>query len=412
MELISYNLSDVLMNTNSNELLNGNEITGTNEIKVLQVPIRKGGYKIVNYKKNIANDETYSNLGLFRSVVFNQNNKMVSFSPPKSISFNKYKELYPTLSNVIVEEFVDGTMMNLFWDDSYPEDCVGTPDSGWHINTRKNVGCNNNYYRFSKNHTQRPFNQMFNEAFGTSGISLEDLDKTICYSFVLRHPENRIVSYVNKPELYLVEVYKLETITTDGNTFYRVVIENRSQLQTNNVFLNSSIKFPMPYLINNGYDNIVELLNNHSPDGTLTKGYVFKCPLTNKRSKVVPEEYNFVKELRGNYADMRFLYLSLRKNHRLQEYLHYYPEQYKLFDWYTTLLYDYTHFLHSMYKECYISKTKSLREYPDEIRTHMFKLHEIYINTYRGNNRSITIKDTINYINDLDVPLLFTTMFR
>ena len=114
----------------------------------------------------------------------------------------------------------------------------------------------------------------------------------------------------------------------------------------------------------------------------------------------------------GNYADMRFLYLSLRKNHRLQEYLHYYPEQYKLFDWYTTLLYDYTHFLHSMYKECYISKTKSLREYPDEIRTHMFKLHEIYINTYRGNNRSITIKDTINYINDLDVPLLFTTMFR
>ena len=72
---------------------------------------------------------------------------------------------------------------------------------------------------------------------------------------------------------------------------------------------------------------------------------------------------------------MRFLYLKLRKDDTLGKYLQYFPEHDELFSHYFHLLSDYTHCLHSFYKDCYISKVKPLKEYTT-IGTHMYATME------------------------------------
>ena len=411
------------------------------KVNVFRCPEDKGSYRLVTYKKDRANNNTLNSIGLFRSVIFNASSKVVCIAPTKSMSYDGFKEKLPNLSNLITEEFIDGTMINLFWDERSPQD--HTPDKdviggGWRIATRKSIGAHSHFYRYTNHNVQRNFADMFWETFEASNIVVEKLDKTFCYSFVLRHPENRIVSYVNEPELYLTDVLHMETETvpetipttdddenappinvdddeTDTNK-YTINVVNRSTYMNMPAFDGSSVKYPQLFMLDS-YENLEKRVSGHSPDGTLTKGYVLRCPITNLRTKIVPEEYNFVKELRGNFADMRFLYLVLYKQDRVHEYLHYYPEQFELFNEYTHLLQDYTHCMHALYRDCYISKTKPLKEYPANFRTHMYKIHEIYKQLYFNNNnnnnrrRSIHSTDVEQYVKELDTPLLFNTMF-
>ena len=123
------------------------------------------------------------------------------------------------------------------------------------------------------------------------------------------------------------------------------------------------------------------------------------------------EEYNFVKGLRGNTADLRLLFLTLCREGRVHEYLHYYPENYTMFAEYSHLLDDYIHCMYVLYRECFIAKNKPLVEYPANYRTHMFKLHGLYKEYYQPNRGHIRHHDVVNYVNSLDIPLLFNTMF-
>jgi hypothetical protein len=431
-----YLLDDAMGELGNDAMLKNNDKSHwAKKINVFRCPEDKGSYRLVTYKKNVANDDTVNGIGLFRSVIFNASSKIVCIAPTKSMSYDGFKEKLPDLSNLITEEFVDGTMINLFWDERTPQD--HTPDKdiiggGWRIATRKNLGAHSHFYRYTNYNVQRNFADMFWETFEASNIIVEKLDKTFCYSFVLRHPENRIVSYVSKPELYLTDVLHMETVSemipttnsddnappinidTDENNTNKYTINtvNRSTYMNMPAFVGSSVKYPQVFMLDS-YEQLEKKVNEHTPDGTLTKGYVLRCPLTNLRTKIVPEEYNFVKELRGNFADMRFLYLTLHKQDRVHEYLHYYPEQFDLFNEYTHLLQDYTHCMHSLYRDCYISKTKPLKEYPANFRTHMYKVHEIYKQFYFDNNRlrSIQYADVELYLKELDTPLLFNTMF-
>ena len=65
------------------------------------------------------------------------NNNILSFSPEKSRS-NSYFLSFVKKANVFAEEFVEGTMINLFYDKEI---------SKWEIATKTSVGAN---IRFSK----------------------------------------------------------------------------------------------------------------------------------------------------------------------------------------------------------------------------------------------------------------------
>jgi hypothetical protein len=414
----TYLLHEVLNELGCEELLNGDKLPTTSgkELKTTTSSAEKGGYKMITYKKNTVSDETITTAGLFRSVIFNSNDQLVCFAPPKAMTYEKFKENHH-LHLVNVEEFIDGTMINMFWDkiiDTEYGDDSGIIGDGWRITTRKNIGADNRFYRYSNNCTQRNFGELFREAFANTGIDVEKLDKSYCYSFVMRHPENRVVSYVKEPELYLTDAFLLENPSDDINILspnhYKVTASYHSSCRGMPAFLNSKVKFPHGFSADN-YEQLERMVDGHSPDGSLTKGYMLHCKQTHSRTKIVPEEYNFVKEMRGNFADLRFLFLTLHRQGRVQEYLHYYPENYSLFAEYTHLLDDYTHCMFMLYRDCFISKTKPLAEYPANYRTHMYKLHGIYKQYYQPIRMGIRYSDVVDYVNDIDIPLLFNTMF-
>ena len=405
-----YLLHNVLECLDCVDLLNENEpcVPAKKILNIRTNSIGNSQYKTITYKKNSVSDDTLTTLGLFRSVIFNDDN-IVSFAPPKSMAYEKFKIKYPNLSQLVIDEFIDGTMVNVFYDERTVTENEDNSilGGGWNISTRKNIGATNHFYRYSNNDVQRDFGELFKETFLQAEINIKLLDTAYCYSFVMRHPENRIVSYVKDAELYLTDAFLL---TTPSPTKYEVTVTSRSACREMDAFINSKVKYPTNFFVNT-YQELEKMVEGHSPDGTLTKGYMVHCPITNLRTKIIPEEYNFVKDLRGNFSDLRVLFLTLAREGRVHEYLHYYPENYKMFAVYSQLLEDYINCIYMLYRECFISKNKPLVEYPSNFRTHMYKLHGLYKECYKPINGHIRHHDVVNYVNGLDIPLLFNTMF-
>ena len=71
-------------------------------------------YEIIKYKKEKLNDENIHTSGLFRSVIC-KNKNIVSIAPPKSQSYNAFMNNHH-LNECVVEEYVEGTMINMFYD--------------------------------------------------------------------------------------------------------------------------------------------------------------------------------------------------------------------------------------------------------------------------------------------------------
>jgi hypothetical protein len=99
-----------------------------NHIKVQTM----NSYTIRRYDKKTLTKDLISTCGLFRSVITDQDNNIVSFSPPKSLAFADFVAKYPDTSRVVATEFVEGTMINVFWS-----------NGDWEIASRSNVGATN-----------------------------------------------------------------------------------------------------------------------------------------------------------------------------------------------------------------------------------------------------------------------------
>jgi site-specific DNA-cytosine methylase len=132
-------------------------------------------YNILNYDKDILCNDDIMN-GHYRSVVLDPDtNNVLSFALPKSIPIDSFKERFPKVDqdNIYVNEIVEGTMINLFWD---------TRLDRWELATKSAVGGN---YWFFRTHydvsdmqqqEQLTFRQMFIEACGEdSSICLNDV---------------------------------------------------------------------------------------------------------------------------------------------------------------------------------------------------------------------------------------------
>ena len=153
---------------------------------------KQGELYIIKYDKRFLHEKNLDTLGLFRSII-TDGKKLISFSPPKSVPYQLFSS-HHTPENSIIEEFVEGTMINYFYH-----------DNKWVLATRWNIGANTRYYQDQK----QTFKEMFDSAVLEKSIPLDTLDKTKSYSFVLQHPNNRIVVPFIKPNLVLVAVYEL-----------------------------------------------------------------------------------------------------------------------------------------------------------------------------------------------------------
>ena len=369
-------------------------------------------YKIIKYSKElvkslaVSNYDEYLNVSKYRSVIV-RNNKVVCFAPEKSLDYMYFVNSYST-ENSWLEDYIDGTMINVFYDNI---------KQTWEIATRSTVGGNivffndvknykyfdnNNYFKDYYNLT---FRSMFFEACNICNLDLNCLDEKYVYSFVLQHPFNRIVTPIVTPIIYLVKVYEIthpiNNVLSVNNLDQVTINEINIQSLLNSppyIFLNSNIKFVNKYPVTN-FDDIKNYYSSGNAGYNCVGCFLYSKDGT--RSKIRNASYEEVRKLRGNQPKLQFNYLSLKQQNKVGEFLQYYPEHTVIFNKFKLALYYYTSNLFMNYISCFIRKEKPLKEYDFEYQSHMYKLHEKYKTELKPVNKIIDKKFVIDYVNSL-----------
>ena len=350
-------------------------------------------YKIVKYAKDILVDDLISTYGLLRSVIVNSDDNVVSFAPPKSTSCEKFMMMYPQkTSSIIAEDFIEGTMINVFY------------DSVWRIATRSTVDANVAFYNVSNNTStstslseakekSMTFSEMFFDACSANNFNITSLNPDFCYSFVLQHPNNRIVVPVKSPQLYLVEVYQI----VNGESV--VVNVHTHNVRSHGQWSSTSVLFPERYEFTSYSELIDKFASPNTPYHIM--GIVIKNKDINLRTKIRNPIYEEIRHLRGNQPKLQYQYLTLRHSGKMNDYLKFYPEAKADFSVYRDQVHMFTNTLHQNYISCFIKKQKPLKEYSSQYKHHMFKLHELFLNDLREKKQFVTNTVVINYVNAL-----------
>jgi len=355
-------------------------------------------YKVIRYDKEMLAPDIILSTGLLRSVIINNKNRVVSFAPPKSISYESFANKNPDKSDSIVaEEFVEGTMINVFWDES-----SGLSGS-WEIATRNTVGAEVSFFKCKEK--MSTFRDMFLEAAKKNNLELNMLNPMYCYSFVLQHPENRIVVPFKSAQLYLVEVY--EIVQTEGGVV-NVFPLDLNIVKSLGYWNTTSLKFPQVYEFTK-YDDLKETYASMNTTYEVL-GVVIKNKATGERCKIRNPVYEYVRHLRGNQPKTQYQYLELRKEGKVGDFLKFYPENKNEFSYFRDRLHDFTNALYQNYISCYIKKERPLKEFPDHFRTHMFHIHKIYTDELKPKNDYVNNTVVINYVNGLHPSLQMYSM--
>ena len=216
-------------------------------------------------------------------LVVNKENQIVCIPPQKAINVDNINGG----EDVFYEELIDGTMINLFY---YKGE--------WIISTRTEIGGYNKWGQ------DKSFRVLFDES---RDFSDDDLNTDYCYSFVMRHVENRNIAPIEKNELYIVEMYKLTEDSADPQ-LNRVMYEDYPAC------------FSKVGRVR-GKDKMIELLNLSQ----FIKGYTLK--VNDKRYKIANQDFETIKKIHVNKNNPCLTYLELRKNGNMKEYLKYFPEK-------------------------------------------------------------------------------------
>ena len=297
-----------------NHIINNDNNDTSSILKLNNVESRTSSnqkYKVIRYDKNFLSVDLTSTYGLARSIILNSDNKVVSFAPPKSIQPDVFIRTYSENCETIrAEEFVEGTMVNVFWDET-----IGLSGS-WEITTRNTVGATSSFY---KNSQAKTFRTMFLEAAKENNLFLDKLNKIYCYSFVLQQPQNRIVVPFKKPELYLVALYHIDNSDKNNILVYSMDIKEVKCYD----WSGATIKFPEIY----EFEKYSELIEKYASMNTpyYILGVVLYNYLTGERTKIRNPVYEQVRNLRGNQPKLQYQYLTLRKEGRVGEFLNIRP---------------------------------------------------------------------------------------
>ena len=258
-----------------------------------------GDYTIIKYNKSSLNIEEEPMLGFFRSIILKKD-KIVCFSPQKCLNFNCFIEEHD-IENCNISEIIEGTMINLFYDkennfESYPE------LKHWMICTRSNVGAS---CRFNLDYKDT-FRDMFIEAVERAKLYDTNLNKNLCYSFVLQHPKNQTVVSCNSPKITLTNVYRI-----NNNNIFEVT----DSIHLDNVSKPVNIELTKPYeTIDSVYtirdwDSLTEICAGDSISQSMP-GFMIKNK-DGSRTKLCNIAYKTAKSLHGNSQKKQYQYWNL-----------------------------------------------------------------------------------------------------
>ena len=328
-------------------------------------------FALIRYVKGKSNF-SLPHVGSFRSVVWDVLKNMPVSVAPKKSETGESMPTTPSTDAFIIERFIDGVMICGFFD---------TYNNVWRFHTRSTLNANCRFYSQTMS-----FRQLFEMAVSTTmtwSDFLASLNPTTQYTWVLQHPENRIVVNVTTPTIVCVQkqTYLSGTLVavTDQPTPFdiaKITVASWSELT-----------------------NKLQLENAHFKHNF--QGYVIKNGLS-YRWKVRGEAYNRVRKLRGNSARRDFLWLSLWRNGTLRDYLTLYPEERSasnaIVDRWKTI----SRTVYNLYTDVFKARSLPKAQIPPKYRPFVFGLHNMYINELKPQSKTVDWQTALQYMNTRD----------
>ena len=319
----------------------------------------KLGLSIVKgYRNNKYDYENHPWLRYCRGAIINTKTNRLVCIPPQKAEESKCEDLEKIMNDYSEENsyepLIDGTMINLFYH-----------DDEWMIATRSNIGAKNSW------DSKQPFNKMFLEVQGSEWFN--ELNKEYCYSFVLHHVKNRIITPIEENAIFLIENYHINETTIERKELDRIPnITNIFQLTKNMIKdYQGDLFFPI-------------------------KGFTIKTQ--KKRLNWINPNYHYVEILKMNYNNKFLNYIALRQQGLLSEYLTYFPEDGNLFDQYRNEFNQIKIKLYDRYVSRFIKKEIETKEIEYPLKPLVYELHGYYKET----GEKINIKIVSDYLHSLD----------
>ena len=347
-------------------ILSQNELNSDNVSRTLD---STNTYTIYKYNQPVS-----SSFYKYRSII-GMGSNIVCFSPPKSMTYSEFCDTH-SAKEIVSEEFVEGTMVNVFWD-----------GSDWKKATKSKMDAVCFFFD-----TNGIFNRLFEETLKSVNLDLNVLNKSYCYSFVMQHPGNRLVTAFTEIKLYLISAYYIENTSAD------IKVNVVDTIQKDPVWESTRVQFPaildwdlktpivdMPYTI---------------------MGVSFKNLVSGDRCKLRNPAFEYVRHLRGNQPKLSYRYLELRKMGKVVDFLTFYPEHSAQFRYYQTNLHKYTNTLYNLYVNIFIKKNIQLDTVDHKFQISLKRLHYHYREVLVPQKKYVTLQTVIEYVNELPEAIL------
>ena len=341
-------------------------------------------YRVLRYVKGQTNMKLDHSTWM-RSVVWDTlTNRPVCVAPPKA-----YKTAVPTGETLKIQDFLDGTMVNAFITKDDP--------STLQIASRTQLGATGTFY------SEKTFGELFDEAAQTMGYSSRnDLcsilpkpssDEVATFvSFLLQHPEHRVVSRPRNAKLFIVH---MGTVKEDGSLEVKEDLKDSAYTQ-----------FAIPAYPMTGFRKETDL-DSFFKGMIESKGWFFQG-LTFKdgkghRWRMRNPNYLYLRGLRGSEATEAERFLRLRHEGMVVEYLKHYSEERQTFWDLEQQLRAATKLVFDSYCEVHKSHNKKLADLPKAVQPCVFRLHSHYLEDLKPKGESIKMKDAVEVVNKMPI---------
>jgi hypothetical protein len=268
-----------------------------------------------------------------------------------------------------------------------------------HVATRTRVGGDNTFY------SEKTFGQLFEECLANSSLKTMDGLKACLEgvrsaenavsafaSFVVQHPEHRIVAKAPSPMLCVVHMGYVMSDAT-------VSVSERSVNWPEQL---SSLRISTYTQKSFENDGEVEVLlrNTAAQRGWRWQGLVFKDG-KGGRWRIRTPTYTMLRQLRGSESTTLERFFRLRMERKVVDYLKHYKEDSDEFWKYEELIRARTSDVFSAYVDVHKAHVVTFKDLPAALRPAVFLLHTKWREQLRPKGFSVRLQNVIEVVNKL-----------
>jgi hypothetical protein len=330
-------------------------------------------YAVIRYVKG---QSDFAHAGQFRSVVWDTERGLPACVAP----FKAEEGVPPTGGKLFVNEFVDGYMVNAF---------VGR-DGVLEVATRTQIGGGNTFYG------GKTFGHMFDDALATTPLKTRAgvaaaLGEGGFVSFVVQHPEHRIVAKVARAGLRVVHVGKVDaatgvaTLVTGGaetGAFADLCIPGTSK----------------EYATAKEMEDVMQRMAMQ--EGWRWQGLCFH-DAAGRRWRMRSPTYTMLRELRGAEASGLDRFLRLRAERKVGDYLKHYSEERVAFWEHEQKLRAATEGVLAAYGDCHKAHAVAFKDLPVAVKPAVYTVHVKWLQEMRPKGHAVRLQNVVEVVNAL-----------